>query len=109
MASSEGGSAGPARRGARRAEKPKRALQPRLLGLGLAAALALVAWGGLVWLAIDFGRSARGGESSKWAYLAVASVGAVGCLFLCLWLVTLLLRRLGILEDTRRSTQPHRH
>ena len=59
----------------------------------------------LVWAAIGFGRSARGGESSRWAYLAGASVGAVVCLFLSLLLLTVLLRRVGILEDKR----PHRH
>jgi hypothetical protein len=103
------GPVGTPRGGARRAAKPRRRLQPRLVGLGLAAFAALVAWGVLVWLAIDSGRSARGGDSGKWGYLAAASVGAVACLFLCLWLVTVLLRRLGILEDNRPSEQPHRH
>lgn len=80
-------------------------MQPQLLLLGLGAVVALVAWGFLVWAAIDFGRSARGGDSGDWAFLAVASLGAVACLFLCLWLVTVLLRRVGILEAKR----PHRH
>lgn len=61
-----------------------------------------MAWGFLVWAAIDFGRTARGGDSGSWAYLAVASVGAVACLFLCLLLLTTLLRRLGVLDDPRR-------
>ena len=101
---------GTPRRGARRAPKPKRTIQPRLLLLGFAALAALAGWGVLVWLAIDFGRSARGGESGKWGFLAATSVGAVACLFVCLWLITLLLRRTGILEDSRPSTQqPHRH
>jgi len=105
--------AGTPRGGARRAAKPKRSLQPRLLLLGLASLAALAGWGVLVWLAIDFGRSARGGESGKWGFLAASSVGAVACLFVCLYLFTTLLRRLGILEDNRSSTsgagQPHRH
>jgi hypothetical protein len=111
VAGSEGTPVGTPRRGARRAPKPKRSLQPRLVGLGLGALAALVAWGALVWLAIDSGRSARGGESGKWAQLAIASVGAVACLFLCLWLCTLLLRRLGILEERqpRVETTTHRH
>ena len=101
------------RGGARRAAKPKRSFQPRLLLLGLGALAALVAWGVLVWLAIDFGRSARGGDSGQWAYLAAASVGAVACLFLCLFLVTLLLRSVGILDQpetkVRHPKAPHRH
>jgi hypothetical protein len=96
---------GAARGGARRAAKPKRRFRLDLAMLGLGALLCLAAWGVLVWAAVDFGRSARGGESGKWSYLAAASVGAVACLFLCLWLITLALRRIGILENKR----PHRH
>jgi hypothetical protein len=99
---------GSTRTGARRAAKPKRRLQPRLVGLGLAAGAALAGWGVLVWLAIHFGRTARGGDSGQWAYLALASAGAVVCLFVCLWLFTMLLRQAGILEDRRRD-RPHRH
>ncbi len=101
---------GTPRGGARRAARPKRSLQPKLVGLGLGALAALVAWGLLVWLAIDSGRAARGGESGRWAYLAAASVGAVVCLFLCLWLCTVLLRRVGILEERQPKVQTtHRH
>ena len=107
--SDQQGPVGPPRRGARRAAKPKRSLQPKLVALALAAVAALVGWGVLVWLAVDYGRSARGGDSGKWAYLAGASVGAVVCLFLCLWLGTVLLRRMGILEDPRPRPQTHRH
>ena len=42
----------------------------------------VVAWGFLVWAAIDFGRTARGGHGQAWWFLALASVGAVACLFL---------------------------
>jgi hypothetical protein len=114
-AGAHSGTPGGPRGGARRAAKPKRSLQPRLLLLGLGALAALGAWGFLVWAAIDFGRSARGGDSSRWAYLAVASVGAVVCLFLSLLLVTVLLRRVGILEESERTRSrradkvPHRH
>jgi hypothetical protein len=99
------GERGGARAGARRAARPKRRVQPRLLLLGLGAVVALAAWGFLVWRAIDFGRTARAGDSGSWVYLALAALGAVACLFLCLWLVTVLLRRLGLIEDKR----PHRH
>jgi hypothetical protein len=109
VAESQGTPEGTPRGGARRAAKPKRSVQPRLLLLGLASFVALAAWALLVWVAIGFGRDARGGESGRWAYLAGASVAAVLCLFLCLWLFTTLLRRAGILEDTRRSRQVHRH
>jgi hypothetical protein len=109
VAGSQGTPVGTPRGGARRAAKPKRSLQPRLVVLCLGAVAALAAWAVLVWVAVESGRSARGGESGKWAYLAVASVGAVVCLFLCLWLGTLLLRRIGILEDPRPRVQTHRH
>jgi len=108
--SDQPGPVGTPRRGARRAEKPKRSLQPKLLALGLGSFAALVGWGVLVWVAVDSGRSARGGDSGKWAYLAAASLGAVACLFLSLWLGTVLLRRMGIIDDPRPKTQqPHRH
>jgi hypothetical protein len=96
---------GGTRAGARRAARPKRTLRPRLLLIGVGALVSLVAWGFLVWAAIDFGRTARGGDSGDWLYLAVASLGAVACLFLCLWLTTVLLRQIGLIEEKR----PHRH
>jgi len=65
-----------------------------LLALGITA--CLVAWGYLVYAAIDFGSTARGGDSTAWWFLALASVGAVACLFVGLMLVARLLRRLGI-------------
>jgi len=95
----------PPRAGARRGERRKRRVQPRLAGIAAASVLALVAWGFLVWAAIDFGRTARGGDSQAWLFLAIASLGAVACLFLSLMLGTLLLRKLGILEEKR----PHKH
>ena len=105
MASQDGTTQSTPRGGARRAAKPKPKLQPKLVLIGIGALAALFTWGVLVWAAIDFGRSARGGDSAKWAYLAGASIGAVACLFICLLLITVLLRRIGILEDHR----PHRH
>jgi hypothetical protein len=57
---------------------------------------SIVAWGYLVYLAIDFGTSARGGESRAWWFLGLSSLGAVLCLFLGLVLVARLLRALGI-------------
>ena len=93
------------RAGARRGVRRHRGLQPALLLIGLGALLAVVAWGFLVWAAIDFGQTARGGQTEAWAFLALASIGAVACLFLGLMLVALLLRRLGITS----THQPHKH
>ena len=56
--------------------------------------LCLVAWGYLVLAAIDFGSDARSGDTGAWWYLALASVGAVACLFIGLILVARLLARL---------------
>ena len=95
----------PTRAGARRGERPKRQLDLRLAGIAAAATFALVAWGFLVWAAIDFGRSARGGDGQAWLFLAIASLGAVACLFLALMLATVLLRMVGILAERK----PHKH
>ena len=93
---------GTPRGGARRGPKPQRSFRPELAGLGAGALLALAAWVVLVWLAIGAGRDARGGDSGGWTVLVVCSIGAVVCLFGCLWLLTTLLRAFGVLE------QPHR-
>ena len=60
----------------------------RLLVLALGITLTLVAWGFLVWAAIDFGADARSGSSTSWAFVAMATVGATACLFLTLILGT---------------------
>lgn len=57
----------------------------------------VIAWGYLVWAAIDFGTTAREGEPVAWAFLALASLGAVACLFAGLMLGVRLLRLLGVL------------
>ena len=95
----------PTRAGARRGERRRRGFQPRLAGIAVASVASLVAWGFLVWAAIGFGREARGGDSQAWVFLGIASLGGVVCLFLSLMLVTLLLRKLGILEEKK----PHKH
>jgi hypothetical protein len=59
-----------------------------------------VAWGYLVYAAIDFGATARDGNPDAWWFLAVASLGAVACLFVGLILAARLLRRLGITSGT---------
>ena len=67
--------------------------------------LALVAWVFLVRAAITFGREARGGDGQAWVFLGIAALGGVACLFLSLMLVTVVLRKVGILEERK----PHRH
>lgn len=103
-----------ARRGARRGARPKRRFRSDV-ALPLAGALvALTVWGLLVWVAIGAGREARGGESGQWLWLALAALGAVACLFGALWLVTLALRRVGLLSGPERpeasaAPGPRRH
>lgn len=82
--------------GSRRGPRRKVTFQPVLLLLALGITACLVAWGYLVYAAIDFGSTARGGDPTAWWFLALASVGAVACLFVGLMLVARLLRRLGI-------------
>jgi hypothetical protein len=92
-----GGASGK-RAGSRRGPRRKGGFQPVLLLLALGVTGAVVAWGYLVYAAIDFGSSARGGDAQAWWFLAIASVGAVACLFFGLMLVARLLRRLGVTQ-----------
>jgi hypothetical protein len=66
----------------------------RLLVLALGITATLVAWGFLVWAAIDFGSQARGGEAPAWAFVVLATVGATACLFVTLILGNKLLATL---------------
>jgi hypothetical protein len=66
-----------------------------VLPLAVGITLCVVAWGYLVKAAIDFGTTARGGESQAWTYLGLASLGAVACLFIGLMLVARIGRVLG--------------
>jgi hypothetical protein len=72
-----------------------------LLALGVTA--TLVAWGVLVFAAIDFGREARSGEPAAWALLVLGTIGAAACLF-----VTLLLgsRILAVLQGREQAPPP---
>ncbi|WP_157953086.1 MULTISPECIES: hypothetical protein [Nocardioides] len=87
------------RAGSRRSTKPSTSFNRPALMFALAITGCLVAWGYLVYLAIDFGTSGRAGDSSAWAFLALASLGAVACLFAGLLFVSRLLRALGITKD----------
>ena len=61
--------------------------------------ISAVAWAVLVRAAIDFGTTARGGEGAGWAFLAMAVVGAIGCLLLALVLLGRVLMATGVLSD----------
>lgn len=96
------------RAGSRRGPRRRKRFQPALLLLALGITSCVMAWGYLVYAAIDFGSTARGGDSAAWWFLALASVGAVACLFVGLMLVVRVLRRLGITSDPspKRPTEP---
>jgi hypothetical protein len=80
--------------------------RPTMLLLAVGITLAIVAWGYLVYAAIDFGASARSGRGGSWGLLVLASVGAVACLFVGLLLVARLLRMLGLMK--RQEPAPPR-
>jgi uncharacterized BrkB/YihY/UPF0761 family membrane protein len=93
--------------GKRVGPKRKRRFDTVLLLLALAVTVCVVAWGYLVKAAIDFGVTARAGESGAWLFLGLASLGAVACLFVGLILVAKVLRRLGITRpDGGSSSDP---
>lgn len=57
-----------------------------LLTVGVTA--TLVAWGVLVYAAIEFGGEARRGHGPSWAFMGLATIGAAACLFTTLILGT---------------------
>lgn len=92
-------------RGKRAGARPKRRFRPVLLLLALAITACVVAWGYLVYAAIDFGGEARDGRTEAWRWLAVAAVGAAACLFVGLMLIARLARALG-LTSPREPKEP---
>ena len=80
----------------------------KLLALALGVTLCVVAWGYLVYAAIDFGATARGGETRAWWFLAMASLGAVVCLFVGLLLVARLMRLVGVTKTEDAEPPPPR-
>lgn len=82
--------------GKRAGEKAKGEFRPVLLWLALGTTFCVVAWGYLVYAAIDFGSAARhDGDNRAWVFLAISGVGAVACLFLGLMLVVRFSRAIG--------------
>jgi hypothetical protein len=75
------------------APRSGRALTPLLL-LALGITAAVVAWGYLVYLAIDFGTTARNGDGTAWWFLGLATIGAIACLFVGMMFGTRLVTRL---------------
>lgn len=82
--------------GKRVGERRKRRFRPVLLALALGVTASTVAWGYLVVAAIDFGTTARTGDRAAWGFLALASLGAVACLFLALILLSRISRAIGL-------------
>ncbi len=102
-------STGGKRAGSRRGARPPRTLNKAALVLGVAITLCVVAWGYLVYAAIDFGTAARSGsEGSAWAFMALACLGAIACLFVGLLLVARLMRVLGLTSPPPSADAPPR-
>jgi hypothetical protein len=96
------------RAGSRKGSRAPRTLNKAALVIGVGVTLCVVAWGYLVYAAIDFGTAARGGESSAWTFMALACLGAIACLFVGLLLVARLMRALGITSPPPPADQPPR-
>ena len=85
----------------KRAGSRRGARSPRKFGRGallicVGITLCVIAWGYLVYAAIDFGTAARGGSgASAWALLGLASLGAIACLFVGFLLLSRLLAALS--------------
>jgi hypothetical protein len=94
------------RKGSRRGTRPRRRFSPKAALLAAGVTLAVIAWGYLVFIAIDFGGDARGGDSRAWAFLALAAVGAMACLFIGLMLVARLSRVLGVTSGPSHRPAP---
>ena len=76
----------------------------RLLLLLAGFVVLAVAWVVLVRAAIDFGADARAGRDEGWAFLVLASVGAIGCLLLALVLLVRGLMAVGLVSDSARAS-----
>lgn len=83
-----------------------------LLRLVLSMLATLAAWGALVWLAIHFGGLAKTGQTTAWALMVIAGVGAAACLFLGIIVATRLIVTAGVMRRVthiaRQSVEPDR-
>lgn len=93
--------------GKRAGDRAKATFRPALLLIAFGATASIVAWGYLVVAAIDFGATARhDGKGSAWAFMGIASLGAMLCLFLTFMLAIRLSRALG--AGTHHEPRPQR-
>lgn len=89
----------PVSSGKRAGDRQKARFRPVLLLLALGFTFCVVAWGYLVYAAIDFGSAARqDGDSRGWFYLGISAFGAVACLFLGLMLGVRFSRAIGFTQ-----------
>lgn len=65
-------------------EVPEPVDRQRLIRLAAGVTGTIVAWGYLVYLAIDFGSAARDGNGFAWVLLVLATTGATACMFVTL-------------------------
>jgi hypothetical protein len=84
------------RSGSRKGARSAITVRPVIAAYAAAITVAVIAWGYLVFAAIDFGVTARGGTTAAWWLLGLASVGAMACMFVALMLVSRLTRALGL-------------
>ena len=95
------------RAGSRKGARQPRKLNKAALLIGVGITLCVVAWGYLVYAAIDFGTSAREGSGgSAWAFMGLACLGAIACLFVGLLLFARLMRALGVTSPAESSSEP---
>lgn len=97
------------RAGSRRAAPASRGPSPAALAICVGITVCVIAWGYLVYAAIDFGTAGRGGSgSSAWLFMGLACLGAIACLFVGLMLVARLSRTLGITREPPAPDAPPR-
>jgi hypothetical protein len=92
-------------RKAPRSSRPTRTTDRRFALYAAGVTFAVVAWGYLVWAAIDFGATARSGNNAAWLFLGLACIGAASCLFAALMLGVRLLTVIGILTPPPGSPE----
>ena len=102
----QGRHAGPARLGEEPRHEPRSRSAVALLLIALGITAAVVAWGYLVYLAIDFGTTARNGDDTAWWFLALATVGAISCLFAGMMLIARLFARLRASSSAALPPRP---
>jgi fatty acid desaturase len=93
-------------RKAPRPARPRRQINPRVGVYAVGVTFCVVAWGYLVFAAIDFGGTAREGRGIAWLFLLVACIGAACCLFAGLMLGMRALIALGLITPPVDDDEP---